>query len=54
LRRSVLLILLSILLASGCTPPARSRSTASRLAYIGLDDHIYTVPLDGGEPRRIG
>jgi Tol biopolymer transport system component len=54
LRRSVLLILLSILLAAGCTPSARSRSTAARLAYVGLDDHIYTVPLDGGEPRRIG
>ena len=37
----------------GCTANVRPGSTIGRLAYVGLDDNIYTVPLDGGEPRRV-
>ena len=52
--RAWLGFLLGLALASACAfrgPPAPS--APSRLAYIGLDGEVYTVPLEGGDSRRV-
>lgn len=52
------LCLAALLLAvavSGCFSGARSDppSVSTRLAYVGQDEQVYTVPLEGGDARQV-
>lgn len=47
-----------VLASVGCgaaAPGAARKSTgpSGRLAYVAADEHIYTLALDGGDPRRV-
>ena len=54
-RLSALLIPLLGLLAAGCTlgPAEAPASAPNRLAYVGLDEHVYTTSLEGEGPYRV-
>ena len=55
MRRWLGIVLVLLVAASGCSvlrSPMDSSSPAP-LAYVGLDDHVYSVPLEGGDPRRL-
>jgi TolB protein len=53
-RRLLLASLMLMIGASACAPGAGQPSGPTpRLAYVGLDDHVYTVPVSGGDPRRV-
>lgn len=51
---AIALLGLVALASLGCT---RNQAPAAvptpRLAYVGLDGQVYTLPLDGGDPRRV-
>jgi len=51
-----LLAAVALVLGAACGPGGGSSGSVvtPRLAYIGPDGQGYTVPPDGGEPRRIG
>jgi TolB protein len=52
--RTWLGLLLGLSVASACAFRGPSTPSApSRLAYVGLDGQVYTVPLDGGDSRRV-
>jgi TolB protein len=51
---SLPLVLIS-LLAAGCAfgPAEAPASAPNRIAYVGLDEHIYVTSLEPGEPLRV-
>ena len=53
-------VLLLVLVLVGCVPARESRQAAERpappigrLAYVADDNHVYTVAVEGGDPRRV-
>ena len=49
----VLLLALAALLVGCRFGPGVPPPVTPRLAYLGLDDHVYTIPAEGGDPRRL-
>src|SRR6266571_793292 len=42
-----------VLVVLGCSTGGAPATAPGRLAYVGSDGQVYTLPLEGGEPRRV-